>query len=82
MTPSEYTQFREAIQTDHPDLYQYLPDRFDLLRWQEFVVRLLEKFGDLAIAQKITTTNHEYHIAYLKDEVDYWKAKCQALEKK
>lgn len=57
----EYTQFREAIRTGHPDLYQYLPDRFDLSQWQEFATRLMEKLietGNSAPPKPIPDSTH------------------------
>lgn len=59
MTPIEYTQFRETIRADRPELYRYLPDRFDLLGWQDFAGKLLEKLAGL-----------ESQIDELKDEIE------------
>lgn len=65
MTPVEYTLFRDAVRTDYPDLYQYLPNRFDLLQWQEFVERLLEKLNT-ALAE---IRDREENIEELKADV-------------
>lgn len=80
MTPAEYTRFCGTIRADHPELHQYLPDYLNLLDWQNFVERLLEKLTDFSQQDNIQISELEDKISELEDETEDLKERLEAYE--
>ena len=83
MTPIEYTQFRETIRTDHPDLYNDLPEGLDvysLEQWQEFAVKLLGKMDSLNNENAVKVDDLTREVTELQDQVYDLQDKIEYLE--